>query len=145
MEAPAHRMQLRRGGQHVIIDDTYNASPAAVSAALAVLGSVRTRRVAVLGDMLELGALSADAHEDAGRDAAEHADVLVGIGELARTTVRAARDAGMTETYSVADAAEALVLLKKILRPGDTVLVKGSHSLELDRLADALAPPVAVA
>ena len=143
MEAPAHRMNVRRTGDIVVIDDSYNASPAAVLAALAVLGSVATRRVAVIGDMLELGALSADAHEAAGRDAAKNADVLIGVGELARTIVAAAREAGLRETFAVADRAEALVLLRRILRRGDTVLVKGSHSLALDELADALVRPVA--
>lgn len=138
MDVPAHRMSVRRTAGLVVIDDSYNASPAAVMAALAVLGSVRTRRVAVIGDMLELGTLSADAHEAAGREAAKQSDVLVGIGELARTIVSSARQAGLRETYEVADGAEALVLLRRILRPGDTVLVKGSHSLALDELADAL-------
>ncbi|TMG71921.1 MAG: UDP-N-acetylmuramoyl-tripeptide--D-alanyl-D-alanine ligase [Chloroflexi bacterium] len=143
MDAPAHRMSVRRTEDLVVIDDSYNASPAAVAAALAVLGSAGGRRVAVLGDMLELGTLSADAHEEAGRQAATKADVLVGIGDLARTIVSAARTSGMRETYTVADAAEALMLLRRILRRGDTVLVKGSHSLALDRLADALARPSA--
>jgi UDP-N-acetylmuramoyl-tripeptide--D-alanyl-D-alanine ligase len=143
MDAPAHRMSVRRTGEYVVIDDSYNASPAAVMAALAVLGSVSTRRVAVIGDMLELGALSADAHEAVGREAARQTDVLVGVGDLARTIVNAARSAGLRETHAVADAGEALLLLRRILRRGDTVLVKGSHSLALDRLADALATPAA--
>jgi UDP-N-acetylmuramoyl-tripeptide--D-alanyl-D-alanine ligase len=143
MEPPAHRMSVRRTDELVVLDDSYNASPAAVAAALAVLGSAGGRRIAVLGDMLELGAFSADAHEDAGRLAARSADVLVGIGELARTMVGAARASGMRETYTVADAAEALMVLRRIVRRGDTVLVKGSHSLALDRLADALARPSA--
>ncbi len=138
MEAPAHRMSVRRSAEFVVIDDSYNASPAAVMAALAVLGSVSTRRVAVIGDMLELGTLSADAHLAAGREAAKQADVLVGVGELARTMVVAAREAGLGQAYQVADGAEALMLLRRIVRRGDTVLVKGSHSLSLDRLADAL-------
>src|SRR5207245_10400421 len=116
MDAPAHRMSVRRTEDLVVIDDSYNASPAAVAAALAVLGSAGGRRVAVLGDMLELGTLSADAHEEAGRQAATKADVLVGIGDLARTIVSAARTSGMRETYPVADAAEALMLLRRILR-----------------------------
>ena len=103
MEAPAHRMSIRTAADQVVIDDSYNASPAAVQAALDVLGSVSTRRVAVIGDMLELGALSADAHEAAGRDAARKTDVLVGVGELARTMVSAAKAAGLGETYVVAD------------------------------------------
>jgi UDP-N-acetylmuramoyl-tripeptide--D-alanyl-D-alanine ligase len=143
MDAPAHRMSVRRTADIVVIDDSYNASPAAVMAALAVIGSVQTRRVAVIGDMLELGTLSADAHEAVGREAAKQSDVLVGIGELAHTIVAAARAAGLRETYEVADRAEALVLLRRILRRGDTVLVKGSHSLALDQLADALVQPAA--
>src|SRR5207237_6134705 len=67
MDAPAHRMNVRRAAEIVVIDDSYNASPAAVMAALAVLGSVPTRRVAVIGDMLELGTLSAAAPEPVGR------------------------------------------------------------------------------
>jgi UDP-N-acetylmuramoyl-tripeptide--D-alanyl-D-alanine ligase len=145
MEAPAHRMNVRRTPEYVVIDDSYNASPAAVMAALAVLGSVQTRRVAVIGDMLELGALSADAHEAMGREAAKQADVLVGVGELARTIVSSAREAGLRDANQVADRAEALVLLRRILRRGDTVLVKGSHSLALDELADALVRPAAKA
>ncbi len=111
-------------------------------AALAVLREVRARRVAVIGDMLELGTLSADAHEEAGIEAARSADVLIGVGPLARTAVEAARKAGLRETYAVADGAEALVQLKRLQRPGDVILVKGSHSLALDRLADALVRPV---
>ena len=145
MDAPAHRMNVRRTADLVLIDDSYNASPAAVMAALAVLGSVPTRRVAVIGDMLELGTLSADAHEAAGREAAKQTDVLVGVGELARTITRSARAAGLRETHEVADGAEALILLRRILRRGDTVLVKGSHSLALDQLADALVQPAAKA
>jgi UDP-N-acetylmuramyl pentapeptide synthase len=138
-------MNVRRTADLVVIDDSYNASPAAVMAALAVLGSVPTRRVAVIGDMLELGALSADAHEAAGQEAAKQTDVLVGVGDLARTIVSAARAAGLRDTHAVADRAEALVLLRRILRRGDTVLVKGSHSLALDELADALVQPAAKA
>jgi UDP-N-acetylmuramoyl-tripeptide--D-alanyl-D-alanine ligase len=138
MDAPAHRMNVRRAADFTVIDDSYNASPAAVMAALAVLGSVSTRRVAVIGDMLELGPLSADAHETVGREAAKQADVLVGVGDLARTIVSSARAAGLRDTHEVADRAEALMLLRRILHRGDTVLVKGSHSLALDELADAL-------
>jgi UDP-N-acetylmuramoyl-tripeptide--D-alanyl-D-alanine ligase len=138
MDAPAHRMSVRRATNFTVIDDSYNASPAAVMAALAVLGSVSTRRIAVIGDMLELGPLSADAHEAIGREAAKQADVLVGVGDLARTIVSSARAAGLRATYEVADRAEALMLLRRILQRADTVLVKGSHSLALDELADAL-------
>jgi UDP-N-acetylmuramoyl-tripeptide--D-alanyl-D-alanine ligase len=138
MEQPRHRMEIRRAPRLTVIDDSYNASPAAVLAALSVLREVHGRRIAVIGDMLELGSLSADAHEEVGRAAASSTDVLVGVGELARTAVDAAKRGGLRETHVVADGAEALVLLKRIQRPDDTILVKGSHSLALDRLADAL-------
>ena len=142
LEQPRHRMEIRRGDRITLIDDSYNASPAAVMAALAVLRGVSGRRVAVVGDMYELGALSADAHEEVGREAARSVDILIGVGPLARTAVDAAKRAGLAETHVVADGAEALVLLKRLQRPGDVILVKGSHSLALDRLADALVRPV---
>ena len=141
LEPPAHRMSVRRAGRLTVIDDSYNASPAAVHAALALLREVPGRRVAVLGDMRELGALSADAHEEVGRDAARSAQLIVGVGELAATIVSAARAAGHGDAHPAADAAEALILLRRSLRDGDTILVKGSRALALDRLADALVAP----
>ena len=144
LEQPAHRMEVRRGAAVTVIDDSYNASPAALQAALAVLRGVKGRRIAVLGDMLELGSFSADAHEAAGRDAARSTDVLIGIGELARALVDSARAAGLAEAYWASEPGEALVVLRRVQQPGDTILVKGSHSLALDRLADTLVRPVAV-
>jgi len=144
MEQPAHRMEVRRGAGVTVIDDSYNASPAAVHAALAVLGGVKGRRVAVIGDMLELGSFSANAHEAVGRDAARSADVVIGVGELARTIVDAARASGLAQAYWASEQGEALMVLRRMQKPGDTILVKGSHSLALDRLADALVRPVAV-
>lgn len=138
LELPAHRMSVRRGDGLTVIDDSYNASPAAVHAALAVLRDVAARRVAVLGDMLELGELSRAAHEEVGRDAANSCDVLVGVGELGATIAATARGVGHAVVHHAADAAEALILLRRLLRPGDTVLIKGSRALALDRLADAL-------
>ena len=144
LEQPAHRMEVRRGPGITVIDDSYNASPAAVEAALAVLRDVPGRRIAVLGDMLELGSFSADAHEALGRDAARSTDVLIGIGDLARTAVDAARAAGLAEAYWASEPGEALLVLRGMQQEGDTILVKGSHSLALDRLADTLVRPVAV-
>ena len=139
MESPPHRMNVRRTGDLVIIDDSYNASPAAVSAALALLRAQDGRRVAVLGDMRELGALSEAAHADAGREAAASADVLVGVGELATGIVRSAREAGLRDAHHAEDAGEALIVLRRLLGPGDTVLIKGSRAIGLDAVADELA------
>src|SRR5688572_9550768 len=112
-------MEVRRGARVTVIDDSYNASPAAVHAALAVLAGVKGRRIAVLGDMLELGSFSADAHQAMGRDAARSTDVLIGIGELARTAVDAARAAGLAEAYWTSEPGEALVVLRRTQQPGD--------------------------
>src|SRR5262249_40243242 len=123
----------------VLIDDSYNSSPAALSAALALLRGQDARRVAVLGDMRELGTLSDAAHADAGREAAGSADLVVGVGELAEGIVRSARAAGMRGAHHAADAAEALIVLRRLLQPGDVVLIKGSRAVGLDTLADELA------
>ena len=138
LERPAHRMSVRRANDITVIDDSYNSSPAAVHAALAVLRNVRGRRVAVLGDMLELGSLSIGAHEAVGVDVARGVDALVAVGELAATIAAAAERNGLREVHRAADGGEALVRLRQLLRPGDTVLVKGSRALALDRLADEL-------
>ncbi|HEV2251129.1 MAG TPA: UDP-N-acetylmuramoyl-tripeptide--D-alanyl-D-alanine ligase [Candidatus Limnocylindria bacterium] len=140
LERPAHRMSVRRAPGLVVIDDSYNASPAAVHAALAVLRGVRGRRIAVLGDMLELGSLSIGAHDAVGADAAKSVDALVAVGELAAVIAAAALRNGLRDVHRAADGGEALVRLRQLLRPGDTVLVKGSRALALDRLADALVP-----
>ena len=144
MEPPSHRMSVRRTGTLTIIDDTYNASPAAVEAALALLRDVGTRRIAVIGDMRELGSLSDVSHDDVGRDAARSADALVAVGELAARMARSARAAGMSEVHEAADAAEALVIVRRLARRGDTILVKGSRAIGLDAVADALARAEAV-
>jgi UDP-N-acetylmuramyl pentapeptide synthase len=145
MEAPAHRMSVRRTGSLTVIDDSYNSSPAAVHAALALLRHVPTRRIAVIGDMRELGSLSDVSHDDVGRDAASSADALVAVGELAARIARSARGAGMGEVHEAADAAEALVIVRRLARRGDTILVKGSRAIGLDAVADALARAEAVA
>ncbi len=138
VDPPVHRMQIRRADGLTVIDDSYNASEAAVHAALALLRDAPGRRIAVLGDMLELGTLSAEAHEAVGRDAAASADILIAVGDLAATIAHAAGEAGMSEVHRATDAADALVRVRRVLAPGDVVLVKGSRALALDRVADAL-------
>ena len=138
LERPAHRMSVRRTGDLTVIDDSYNSSPAAVHAALAVLRDVPGRRIAVLGDMLELGSLSVGAHEAVGADVAKSVDALVAVGELAVTIAASAERHGLRDVHRATDGGEALVRLRQLLRPGDTVLVKGSRALALDKLADAL-------
>jgi UDP-N-acetylmuramoyl-tripeptide--D-alanyl-D-alanine ligase len=123
-------------GDLVLINDCYNANPMSVRAALEDLAEQAAgRRVAVLGDMLELGPGAADFHREAGRQAQETGvDVLVTVGELA---ARLGDEFG-GESHAVADAAEAAALLPELVQPGDTVLLKGSRGVGLEAVAEAL-------
>ena len=131
-----HRTALVRVGGWRILDDTYNAAPDSMSAALEVLGGLEGRRIAVLGEMLELGPVTRDAHLAVGRHAARTADRLVVVGEGASPIAEGAREAGMSPTavVQVPDRDGALDHLLRALRPGDAVLVKASRGIELDRL-----------
>ena len=123
-----------------LIDDTYNASPASLRAALALLAELPGRRVALLGDMRELGDQSDAAHETAGREAAAVLDVLLTVGELGAQIGRSASASGLAEVRHFEDPPSALEGLDAAVQPGDAVLVKGSLALGLGHLvADWLA------
>jgi len=137
-----HRGELRRLGDGVIVlDDCYNSSPVALEAALVALGLVPgLRRIAVLGDMLELGPSGPRLHREAGRALAGRVDVLAGIGPLARDLVEGAREAGLSGSAVVhfEDAASASAAVASLVSPGDAVLVKASRGLRLEQVVDAL-------
>ena len=96
------RLAAHRGlNGSTIIDDTYNASPASMRAALDLLGEVPGRKIAVLGDMRELGAAESDGHRDVGRRAAEVADVIYAVGDLGRWIGDAAIQAGHGDVHIV--------------------------------------------
>lgn len=125
-----------------LIDDTYNASPVSVLAALNLLSELDGRRVVVLGDMLELGNQEESGHREVGRRVADVADLLLACGQRARAYVAdEARQAGMPpEAVIEADDNEAAVaLLRPILRQGDYVLVKGSRGQAMEAIVAALA------
>lgn len=139
--APARRGQWVVAGDVTILDDTYNASPTSVRAALQMLSARRRgrRAVVVLGDMLELGAMTDEAHREMGREvAALPADEFVGIGRAAALAVEAARTAGIAEAYHAKSYDDAVAHLVKRLAPGDVVLVKGSRGMRMERVVDAL-------
>ncbi len=138
-----HRMEVLQAGAVRVIDDCYNASPRSVQAALDVLAGIAAagRRVAVLGDMLELGDASDVAHLDAGRQAvARGVDTLIAVGKFADRMAIGARDAGLASTrcFVAPDAIAAATLLMALVRPGDTVLVKGSRGVGLEHVVGAL-------
>lgn len=124
-----------------IFDDTYNASPASMMSALRTLAAMSgRRRIAVLGDMRELGDVADRAHLEVGRVAAESGlSVLVTVGELGRRIADGAREAGFArsiEEYRTSE--EAAVALKEEVRPGDVVLVKGSRAMKMENVVEAL-------
>jgi UDP-N-acetylmuramoyl-tripeptide--D-alanyl-D-alanine ligase len=125
-----------------VINDAYNANPASMAAALTAMASVRDgRRIAVLGDMLELGGASEKAHFDVGRLAgAEGLALLVLIGERAQDTARGAVEAGMAPEgiMVVSGHEEAADALLDKLRPGDHVLVKGSRGMKMEKVVELL-------
>ena len=135
-----HRGELIRLGEVTILDDSYNAAPATMLAALDVLASLPGRRVAVLGEMLELGPESDQGHVEVGRAAARVADLLVVVGEDAGGIADGAREAGLDadRIFEVDDAEAAHDVLRPRLVPGDVVLVKASRGIELDRLVATL-------
>ncbi|MGE0134639.1 MAG: UDP-N-acetylmuramoyl-tripeptide--D-alanyl-D-alanine ligase [Dehalococcoidia bacterium] len=133
------RLAIRRSTHgFTVLDDTYNASPVATLAALDLLGETPGRRIAVLGDMLELGDLSAVEHERVGRRAAEVADVLLTIGSHARGINEAAARAGIAETYHFGSKEEIAAAVRALVAPGDVVLVKASRALALESVVAEL-------
>jgi UDP-N-acetylmuramoyl-tripeptide--D-alanyl-D-alanine ligase len=136
------RFQLEEIAGVVLIDDSYNANPASVAAALATLKEVREegRAAAVLGDMLELGAGTKEAHLETGRFAAGCVERLYLLGDLAQQVADGALAAGMApEAVLVArDHEELSRELLAWVKPGDCVLVKGSRGMRMERVAQAM-------
>ena len=142
MRPAAHRGEVHRLGQGVtLIDDSYNSNPVAVEAAVASLGMAGGgRRVAFLGDMLELGATGRDLHVETGRRVSGRVDVLVGVGPLAHALLEGARERGTSRDalHHFADSAQAAGAAATLVAPGDAVLVKGSRGVRMETIVDAL-------
>jgi UDP-N-acetylmuramoyl-tripeptide--D-alanyl-D-alanine ligase len=146
LRAAAHRGEVIRLGHGVIVvDDAYNSNPSALQGALAVVAAERrfARRVAVLGEMLELGPQSLALHEACGRAvAASGLSLLVTVGgEAARRMGRAAVNEGMSESAVVhaESSTEAAEIAGSSVRAGDLVLVKGSRGIKTERVVERLA------
>jgi UDP-N-acetylmuramoyl-tripeptide--D-alanyl-D-alanine ligase len=137
----AMRSQIEvRHGVRIIVD-CYNANPASTRAAVRLLAEskARGRRIAVLGDMLELGPTTAQLHAEVGAYVAEQGiDTLIASGPLARNLAHGARAAGMAAVQEAADAPAAAAELLALVQSGDIVLVKGSRGMRLERVVQAL-------
>jgi UDP-N-acetylmuramoyl-tripeptide--D-alanyl-D-alanine ligase len=136
----AHRVELVRLGGVTLVDDTYNASPRSVVAALDLLAGLPGRRGAVLGEMLELGDAADEGHRVVGEAAARTADWLVVVGDGAAGIADGAQAAGMDRAriVRVRDTDRALEAIPPRLRDGDVVLLKASRGIALDRVVDGL-------
>jgi len=129
-----------------LLDDSYNASPASTCAALRVLGNtsatqaLNRRRIAALGDMLELGDYEEQGHREVGRCAADNVDMLITVGRRARALADEAGRAGLPaeQIHVLDDTRGAIALLSDEIATGDVILIKGSHSIGMGAIVEAL-------
>jgi UDP-N-acetylmuramoyl-tripeptide--D-alanyl-D-alanine ligase len=121
-----------------ILDDTYNASPSSMMAALDLLAELPGRRIAVLGDMRELGALEEQGHRSVGQRAAEVCQLIYVVGDLGHLTGEAARQAGHGAVSFWDSKEEAAQDLRQRIEPGDVVLLKASRAMALETVLPLL-------
>ncbi len=133
------RQEVLEIGGITFIKDCYNAGPESMEAALKVLGKKPGRRVAVLGDMLELGACTAAEHYRVGRLAAAKSDLVFAFGPNAERVVNGCITGGMEKFHvqGFTEMDKIIAALKRMLLPGDVVLVKGSHGMHMEQIIDA--------
>ena len=133
------RLQIKKINGVQFIDDSYNANPDSMKAALRTLVELEAdgRRIAVLGEMSELGEESERSHRDVGEAAAAFGiDELIAVGKPGAGMARAAQKAGLKKSIAVDDASEAAALLRENALPGDLILVKGSRSARMERVLE---------
>lgn len=122
-----------------LLDDTYNASPPSTLSALNLLGEMSGRKVAVLGDMRELGDYEKEGHQLVGIRAAEIADVIIAVGALGKLIGDAAREQGHGEVHYAHANGQAIAQINRLARTGDIVLIKGSRGAQMEEIVGALA------
>lgn len=134
---PPGRLSVIEGANNsTLIDDTYNSSPVATEAALEVLKSLEgKRKIAVLGDMLELGKLTEEAHKNIGKMVADIADILIVVGPRARFIAEGANDDGfpIKETYAFDSSVTCGKFLSAMIEPSDVILLKGSQGTRMEK------------
>lgn len=141
-DPPPGRVRLLPGIKGtLVIDDTYNSSPAATEAALGALALTKPKRaIAALADMMELGRVSVEEHRKAGAKAAKVCDILITVGVRARDIAMGALDNGMKDEniLQFEDAQKAAVEIQNMLQEGDAVLVKGSQSMRMEKIVEEI-------
>lgn len=145
---PPGRLKLISGIKgSIILDDTYNSSPAALEAAIVALGGLETsgRKIALLGDMLELGEHTIEAHRLAGQLVAQNCDLLLTVGLRSKFFEEGAKEKGMKEENirHFEDSLEAGQALDKIIKTGDAILIKGSQGMRMEKaVVEVMAEPL---
>ena len=142
-ETPKGRMRIISGIQNsVLIDDTYNSSPVAATSALNALKDIQTkgRKIAILGDMMELGKHSVEEHYEIGKLAAQSCNILLTVGIRSRKIAEGALDAGMDDTkvFQYDNSDEVMKDMANLIQEGDTILVKGSQSMRMEKIVKAI-------
>ena len=139
VSATSGRSNIVRGRNCIIIDDCYNANPVSMKAAIDLLGTAKGRKVAILGDMFELGEDENSLHKGVGEYAADkETDVIVCVGKLSRYMFDGAREADAKEAFHYEDIESLIAAIPDIVRDEDTVLVKASHSMQFSKIVDKL-------
>ncbi len=136
-DQPTGRLRLIHGIKNSwIIDDTYNSSPSSTLGALELLALMPGRKIAVIGDMLELGSFTEEAHRQMGAKAAEIAEIILAVGERAIFLADEAKKQGMPKEkiFHFASAEEAGRLLQDLIEKGDIILVKGSQGIRMEKV-----------
>ncbi|MEK7539390.1 MAG: UDP-N-acetylmuramoyl-tripeptide--D-alanyl-D-alanine ligase [Patescibacteria group bacterium] len=146
-DVPPGRMRLLKGiNNSMIIDDTYNSSPLACGSALETLGEIKAngRKIAILGDMLELGKHTEEAHRNIGKMAGKilrgNADMLIVVGPRAKAIKEGALETGMDKKniLEFLDSSQAGEFVKNSVQAGDWVLIKGSQSMRMERVSEQI-------
>ena len=150
-DVPPGRMHLLNGiNNSLIIDDTYNSSPFACESGLKTFGQIKNtslsteiktgRKIAVLGDMLELGRHTEESHKNIGRIAKDNAEILVVVGQRAKSIKIGAIEAGMKQEniFDFENAREAGKFLKTIVQKNDLLFIKGSQGMRMERTVEAI-------
>ncbi len=136
VKATSGRSNIIEGKNLVIIDDCYNANPVSMKSAIELLSTATGRKVAILGDMFELGDGAENMHAEVGAYCAERTDVIVCIGQMSEHMYNAVCGGDMIESYYFETVDAALTELPQILKNGDSVLVKASNGMKFSSIVD---------
>ena len=140
LTATKMRFEVIRRENFTIINDAYNASPASMQAAIKTVAEIYTgRKIAVLGDMLELGAISEKVHREVGKQLVENNfDTLIAFGELGKFIAAGAKDAGLKNIFTVETHEDAAKKILEVVQNGDVILFKASHGMHFEKILELI-------